>query len=163
MEYSKLIAQVIDAFHNAGKDYPIDLLYPVPKLCENNRVMDLYMECNLQRDPNNGRITEISDPTEIYMVDTKTLEGQFVSLQKDNRSFTIQQIGGEINVSAADFTEYYMEVREFAFSNSISEGQRRALRNLITIYTDLFEEEACRLYHRYSGEFFDWAYAVLTQ
>lgn len=162
MNYSELRERVLSDFCTAGKKYPRDLLYPILKYGAVGDVMDMFMVCALVRNED-GSIYQIEDPSEFYLLDLHTQQSRFVRNMNASDESDVTERTEEADTSIEEFTSLYMSLRDFAFGEHLSGEQKEVLRKMVYIYDVLFEEKVRWLYHKYSCEFFLWAYRILAE
>lgn len=162
MRYSELTERVLRDFFVEKKDYPQDLLYPILKYDTVGNVMDMFMVCALVRNED-GSICQIEEPSEFYMLDSRTQQSRFIRNMNASDESDVTERTEEADTSIEEFTSLYMSLRDFAFGEHLSGEQKEVLRKMVYIYDVLFEEKVRRLYHKYSCEFFLWAYRILAE
>lgn len=164
MEYREIISRAMKSFFENDRSFPSSLLYPILGYDNNGSIVDKFLVCKMTRNEGNGSIEKIEPPTEIYQQKIDTLDiGEFVEPISATDADSKWELNYDRETSIGDFTELYMKVREFVFTDIKGEEQRSVLKKLVTIYDVLFDRKIRKLYHKYSHHFFKWAYKELKE
>jgi hypothetical protein len=161
MTYGELIDFAFNAYYENGRNYPANLLYPIVSLNNDKIAVDIFMDCYVKRDQT-GKVFQIKEPLEILCCTLDSKSAKFVSITTIQED--CQAACPKLNLSSSidDFQELYMQVREFAFMETLTIEQANLLQKLLFIYDCLFEPELRNIYHKFGGAFFRWAYHAVA-
>lgn len=159
MFYSEIIQRAMDKLYENDNDYPRNISFPIYYTMD-NKTYDLLFFVENESDKN---ANEVPLKT-IFLQNINNLDECFVYNNKRDIELILSNdmfegCADDINVFCS-FSSLYLSVREFVFTQDVTEEQRKQALQMASFYLTKLDKDYADLYRRISPGFFIWVYSL---